>query len=212
MPSYSSTRFSALIFQDIARAIPQMISSKLAPELQEEGMDFIPNIDFLEKYQAAGIAYANASDSKIDLYFNTPKGLDFNMGGAATLVADWLGTNLDLGDTIDKWEETVLALDELKFAAERYAIDKGSLPGSLMDLVRTDGAYIEAIPPDPFGIGSGDTLRLINGTTPGTIIIYSIGPDQLDDRATIEYDPTDDFEGAGDISVTVTMPADEAAR
>ncbi len=212
LPSYSGTRFSALIFQDVARAIPQMISSTLAPELASEEFEFIPDIDFLETYEAAGIAYANASDSKIDLHFNTPGGLDFNLGGAATLVDDWLGPQIHYQDTMNKREEALLSLDNLKFAAEMYARDKGSLPDSLMDLLNPEGVYIDANPPDPIGQHRDETLQLIKGTAPGTIILYSIGPDQFDDRGTIEYDPMDDIGGSGDITVTVPMPAEETAR
>jgi len=68
---------------------------------------------------------------------------------------------------------TLLRLHELQLAAQAYLRDKGHDPAKLSDLVPD---YIEQIPEDPM---TGEPLRSV--TRGVQFIVYSVGPDGIDD-------------------------------
>ena len=207
LPSQASPTLSLLVYQDVASAIPELVRSKIMPSLDADAASFAPDVSFLERYRAAGIAYAEAQADHVDFFLQTPGGLDFNVGMAVPLVANWLAPRLNVSQTADLIAEAKVRLDELKAAAEAYRAAKGSYPAALSDLA--DGKYIERIPADPFAVTPGDLLRLAPGAQAGQILLYSIGPDKVDDKGLTLYDPENDIEGTGDI--VVRLPEEAAA-
>ena len=86
-------------------------------------------------------------------------------------------------------------LVRLATAAKYHFLVTGIFPASDGDL----GPLLPNGPPkDPFGDGP---LRYF--TTSDSLICYSVGPDKQDNRATVEYDPTNGTVSAGDISLKV---------
>lgn len=200
LPGKADMNFSFLVYQDIAKAIPSLIQSKIAPKLNAEELKKVPDMNFLERYRAPGIAYAVARRSTIDLFLSTPKGVDFNMGMAVPMIANWLSQKSDPTVIAKKYAAAQFALDEVKTAVEKYQTDKKKLPASLSDLV---GTYIDKVPDDPFGLREGDTLRFTKGPNPDQIIIYSIGPDETDDQARFPYELGKTGDISGDILIRI---------
>jgi hypothetical protein len=195
--------YSLLVYQDIAKSIPAFVKEKIAPQVDTEDGHVIPNLDFLTNYRAAGIAYAYARPGCVDLYLNTPRGIDFNVGMALPLVANWLVPRTDIGQTLTKVAEATVGLEEMQAAVEAFRIENGRLPTSLSEVAQPVGKYIERIPADPFAYVAGETLRLITGPEEGWITIYSIGPDGEDNRGALEYNIAQRYDAPGDIVVRI---------
>lgn len=202
LPKTAQTEFSLLVYQDIAKSIPGLLKNTLIPKLgAEAGM--MPDLGFLERYRAPGIAYAYAMPSYIDFHLNTPSGIDFNMGMAVPMVANWLAPLTNIGKTIDKVAEATVGLEKLEAAAEKFQKQNGRMPESLAELAHPVGQYISELPTDPFAPNGTDKLHLIPGAKPDEIILYSIGPDGVDSQGQIQLDQDKDINGPGDIVLTV---------
>ena len=210
LPGKSEANFSILVYQDIAKAIPELVRTKLTPKIgeREEVLKMIPDIGFLERYRAPGIAYACAHRTYVDFYLSTPKGVDFNVAMAAPLVANWLLPQVSIGLTARKYAEAQQRLEEMKVAVEKYQQENGRLPRSLTDLLHPAGRYLERIPEDPFGVMAGDTLRLVYARDKDQVTIYSIGPDGVDNQGAVVYEFEKDPNGEGDI--VIRIPPDSA--
>ena len=82
----------------------------------------------------------------------------------------------------------ILALREAVrtlIAAKLYELDNGAFPSSLEQLIPD---YLPAIPVDPF---DGDAIRA--KFEAGEIVVYSVGPDRIDDRGRPEIDSSGDI-------------------
>ena len=82
----------------------------------------------------------------------------------------------------------------MHLGAQGYLLDKGLPPADLEALVPE---YLDMIPDDPFADG-----RLRSATREGDFVIYSVGPDGVDDGAT----PIEGYakqDSTGDIVVTL---------
>lgn len=75
----------------------------------------------------------------------------------------------------DASERSMHSLLRASLALRAYRLERGGLPRSLDDLVRT--GYIDAVPEDPF-VADGSTLRY--RLSPGGPVVYSVGPDHVD--------------------------------
>jgi hypothetical protein len=75
-----------------------------------------------------------------------------------------------------------IRLLELAFAMRAYRLEHHELPNSLNDLVTA--GYLKSIPADPFR-ASGPLMYRKDGAKP---VIYSIGPDGIDNGGTAIYD------------------------
>jgi hypothetical protein len=203
IPGNARPNFSVLVYQDIAKALPELVRTKITPKLNPDTAQAMPNLALLERLRAPGIAYACSYPTRIDLFFNAPKGLDFNMGLAMPAVANWLGPKMNVGYTAKKVAEAQLGLEEMRKGIERFRQEKGRLPRNLSELASPSGRYIERIPEDPFGLAPGDALRLIEGPGRGQVTIYSIGPDGVDDQGKVPDVFEKEVEGKGDVVVTV---------
>jgi hypothetical protein len=210
LPEQAQTNFSLLVYQDLARSIPELLKTKLLPSLGGEAAGLIPNLDFLESFRAPGIAYAYAQPSYVDFYFSAPAGVDLNVGMAVPLVANWVAPRTAIGQTVDKYAQAEVALQDLAAAAEKFQRQNGRLPDSLAELA--DPKYIDKIPADPFAATPGATLLLIKGPQPGQITLYSVGPDGKDDQAQSEVNPDKDVSGPGDIVLRVARDAAPAKQ
>ena len=207
LPRRTGASFSMLTYQNIAAAIPDMLHARLVAAFGNNH-PLLPDLSFLSRYEAPGIAYAYASDSAIDLYLNTPSGIDLNMGMAIPVVANWLSERTSLGARLEGFATARRRLNDLAVAAMVFEAENGRLPRSLDELVMA--GMIAAIPGDPFGTAPDATLRLVVGPEPGTVTIYSIGPDQVDDGGRIVYDPIENLGGRGDIVLRLGAGASAA--
>jgi hypothetical protein len=204
-PSQAGTNFSLLIYQDVVKAIPGLLKNTVLPLAGGAGKGFFPDISFMERYRAPGIAYANANRRSIDLYLNTPGGIDLNMGLLAPLVANWLAPHLSTVQMADKYAEAVVGLNQMAAAAEQYKKDNGKYPNTAGELTQ-GGKYLKEIPQDPFSL-SGEALKMTPqeenaeaGAGAG-LILYSIGPDGVDQHGQIELKPDQKLDDPGDIVV-----------
>jgi hypothetical protein len=82
-------------------------------------------------------------------------------------------------------------------AVTRYRLDHAALPSHLSDLVPD---YLDAVPSDPF---DGHPLRL--AIKSDRWIIYSVGPDRVDDGG------TELVKGKGDVIFTLRLDHPQAA-
>jgi len=96
---------------------------------------------------------------------------------------------------LDASTRTAALLRQLQVAARCFALEKGRPPATLRDLVPT---YMEHVPDDPFGTGP---LKL--GRKDETLLIYSVGPDGMDDEGKPFTDSPLKAESGGDIVVVV---------
>lgn len=85
----------------------------------------------------------------------------------------------------------------VSIAMESYKIDNNKYTDNLSKLT-TPIAYMISIPKDAFS-EKEDSLKLITQSDGLHYILYSIGPDKNDNKAEIEYDPTNGANSAGDI-------------
>ena len=205
LPQERGATFSLLVYQNVAAVIPQLLKARLLPALGAAERGLAPDLSFMERYSAPGIAYAYADDHAIDFYLNAPSGIDLNMGMAVPVVADWLAKRTSIGQTVEKVVQAEDRLARLAAAATLFKQDQGHWPQSLADLLAGNGGSLDRIPEDPFGAAPGDTLRMTAGPGPDQVTFYSIGPDGNDDRGAVVYDPMQALEGKGDIAVTLPV-------
>ncbi|MEN6641267.1 MAG: hypothetical protein ABFE08_02340 [Armatimonadia bacterium] len=93
---------------------------------------------------------------------------------------------------------TAFRLHEAELAVRAYLLETGRLPESLTALVP---GYLPAVPADPFGEGP---LRAKAATN--SLLIYSVGPDGVDDGGKPHKEQFTSRESKGDIVVTVAIP------
>jgi hypothetical protein len=90
---------------------------------------------------------------------------------------------------------------ELDLALQLYAREHGAFPETLAPLV---GAPLEEIPADPFG--HGEPLRYRRAAD-GSAVLWSIGPDGVDDGARVNLLTTPGPPGAsGDLALPLSPP------
>jgi hypothetical protein len=94
----------------------------------------------------------------------------------------------------DASTRTAALVRQVQLAARWCALEKGHLPATLSDLVP---AYLRQVPDDPFG--EGPLRSKLDGDT---LLIYSIGPDGVDDDGTAILENLK-AESKGDIVVRV---------
>jgi len=95
-------------------------------------------------------------------------------------------------------------LTNLAFAASIYQAEHGTYPDSIEVLAPQ---YITAIPDDPF---SGEPLKL--ASVEGGLILYSVGPDLVDDGGNKEYDFKQESKDIKPGDITFVMGAPFADR
>lgn len=106
-------------------------------------------------------------------------------------VRKWLRSLREQSRVRGTVDDTGFELLRMTTAARYRLVTHGDFPQTVSDF----GPLLPAGPPmDPFANGA---LRFI--PTADALFCYSIGPDKRDDRATIEYDPTNGTISGGDI-------------
>jgi hypothetical protein len=85
----------------------------------------------------------------------------------------------------------------LQTALESYNVDWNAYPRTLAPCLTTPIAYITAIPGDPFAPQPKPLQYELNGKSMWKL--WSVGPDQKDDKAALEFDPTNGTVSAGDL-------------
>ena len=144
----------------------------LNPDAYVRLMDQMQNLSLLPYYQAAPKLAANAAEKPDSIFTSLI---------ASNLPREFQGCARGEADT---------ACMQVAVAMTRYRIDHGAFPSHLSDLVP---AYLESVPVDPF---DGHELRLV--VKNNKFIIYSVGPDGIDDGGA----PMSD-EGKGDVTFTL---------
>ena len=86
----------------------------------------------------------------------------------------------------------------LAVALESYQIDHNAYPPALAPNLTTPIAYIRYIPFDPFST-EAKTMRY-ELTEGKRWLLWSVGPDRVDDKGKIEYDPANGTVSKGDIT------------
>ncbi len=127
---------------------------------------------------------------------------------AIALLLPLLGAALMAPEAEKKIRETVTRaqadLRTIHVALESYFIDYNEYPTEMRQLT-TPIAYITRAFNDPFLAESDEItspvawLRFTMTPEPAKLVIWSVGPDLADQRAEIEYDPTNGTISAGDI-------------
>jgi hypothetical protein len=82
-----------------------------------------------------------------------------------------------------------------RLAAQTFALERGRMPGELANLVP---GYLPKVPDDPFGNGPLKSLPAGHA-----LLIYSIGPDGVDDNGAPILDPIIKEDSKGDVVVKV---------
>ncbi len=196
LPQGASSKVSLLLYQDVAKAIPTFLTTKLAAGMNAEQKAMLPDLAFLEKFHAAGVAYAIARKDAIDVCFSTPSGIDLNLGIGGRMVAHWFKPQMQIGERIGLYAQAEVELQDLAKAALEFQKKNNRLPASIAEMV--SGHFIKSAPEDPFA--KGQALKLAPGPTPGSIILYSIGADGVDDQGVLVADPTNG-KSEGDVSI-----------
>lgn len=93
---------------------------------------------------------------------------------------------------------TAFHLHETELAVRAYLLDNQRLPESLTALVPE---YLPAVPSDPFADGPVRAKASTN-----CLLIYSVGPDGVDDGGTAPKEQFTSRQSKGDIVVTVAAP------
>ena len=106
------------------------------------------------------------------------------------------GSEKELQEKIDKVKSQ---LRNLEVSMEAYCIDNNTYPGTLTSLT-TPIAYTRRIPEDPFALlEPGATVRLNVDTPDFHPIVYSVGPDGVDQKGEVVYNPEKGIKSEGDI-------------
>lgn len=197
LPSSGQSNYSLLFFQNFSSLAPQVMN-KMKAVLNPIDANNLPKIDLLNRFQAAGISYAFANEQYVDFYINGSSGVDFNMGGALPLIASlWTPRVMGINDD---WELLRVAQDNLRstsMAAEAFYVDNNRYPNTLDELL-SPVHYITSVPVDVYSKNK-ETIKYIVNQSDNSYVIYSMGPDQTDNRAEVIYDPTNGTISAGDI-------------
>lgn len=86
----------------------------------------------------------------------------------------------------------------LATAIEAYNVKTKTYPPALQPYLVSPVAFITSIPADPFSPG-GDPYHYWLDPATGRWIVWSVGPDQTDNRTAVVYDPSNGTVSAGDI-------------
>jgi len=103
-------------------------------------------------------------------------------------------------------EETRAALRCFEVAANAYLVDNNHHPLNMRGLT-TPVAYITHILPDPFA--PGEPIKMSLSGDSKEAIYYSVGPDGIDQKGSLTYDPTNGIISPGDILVRVAQVQNE---
>jgi HEAT repeat protein len=105
-------------------------------------------------------------------------------------------------ETEKQVERTQADLDSLSIAMQAHLIDTNAYPERLYQLT-TPVAYLSVLPEDPFA--TSDTQKLIRWKPDAkpAPLLYSIGPDRMDQGGAVVYDPTNGAASPGDIVRTL---------
>ncbi len=96
----------------------------------------------------------------------------------------------------DPLREAYAALEQTAFALEAYRAREGSYPAVIEALLKQD---LVGLPRDPFDPDGGPLRYAAPPSNPDGRVLYSLGPDRLDQRGT----PRDPITLAGDLCVPV---------
>ena len=198
LPDTNQMNYSLIFYQDLSRSLSQIGSKFFSAKLSEREKAFLPNFDSLKKYSAPGIGYLISNDQYMDFYINGSQGVDFNMGGAMPFVASLLMPKLFNQNLESKME---IANDRLKTTAtvlEAYKLEYTQYPGELKLLLEPLN-YLSEIPTDPFSENGSEPLWYVPTDSRDSYMIYSVGPDGVDDMGSVVYDPTNGLRSNGDI-------------
>lgn len=197
LPQTGQLNVSFLLYQDLARSMPQILKKVLAG-IPNSTRSRLPDFEFMSRYRAAGISYAISGEKYIDFYIKGSGGVDFNMGGALPLVASLIMPQLISQDLNHKLDITQARLKATASALESFYDDYNRYPEILEELT-PPASYLDAIPEDPFSENGSKPIYYSVNQTKDAYVLYSVGPDGIDGLGSIAYDPSNGTTSAGDI-------------
>ncbi|MCX7000337.1 MAG: hypothetical protein NT106_08610 [Candidatus Sumerlaeota bacterium] len=103
-------------------------------------------------------------------------------------------------------EETRAALRCFEVAANAYLVDYNHIPINMRGLT-TPIAYISRTIQDPFA--PGEPIKMSLSGDSKEAIYYSVGPDGIDQKGALTYDPTNGVKSPGDILVILAQVQNE---
>ncbi|MBN1901454.1 zf-HC2 domain-containing protein [Candidatus Sumerlaeota bacterium] len=197
LPASGQLNFSFFNYYNIGKAMPDLITNFSRRNFTQRQQSMVPDVKVVERFQSAGIGYAYSSDQYIDFYINGSMGVDFNFGGALPLIA-----NLVSSAVFDEYDSRfVRAQDNLKStqaALEAYHVDNNRYPDILAELV-SPVAYLTSVPTDPLSGNGSMKLQYYVIEGKDACVLYSAGPDGVDDSGIVVYDPTNGTNSKGDL-------------
>jgi hypothetical protein len=187
--------FARLCFKE-AMADPEQLraltGSAGGDKLSDGALQLLHDVQMPISWQRLGPYYDRLRANAERPYAQTEKDLEPPQDDALLLVV------APFAKTIlwrDRSIRTTAALRIAQLAARAYALEKGHVPETLAELVPE---YLDKAPDDPFGAGPL-SARLADGK----LLVYSLGPDGLDDGAKA-IEGTPDVAAKGDMVVGVT--------
>ena len=198
LPDTNQMNFSMIVYQDLSRCLSQVGNTFYALNFSEEEKELLPDFSSIEKYSAPGIGYMISNDQYVDFYINGSMGVDFNMGGAMPFVA-----NLIMPKVFDQSLESKIKaannrLDMTVAALKAYRNDNMKYPPYLDALV-SPVSYLGVVPVDPLSENGTDSLKYIPINNQDGYMIYSVGPDGVDDKGLVNYYENNGLRSTGDI-------------
>ncbi|MFH0795011.1 MAG: zf-HC2 domain-containing protein [bacterium] len=198
LPETGRINFSALLYQDITRVAPELLNH-VTKNWNDRERAYLPKIDLLDKYRAAGLSYAISTEDHVDFYVKGSLGVDFNLGGAMPLIATFLMPKVLQQDRESRLDTVTWAIFATGSALEAYNVDnKGRYPDTLSDLV-SPVRYLEEVPKDPYASAVNAEIQYSVTSDRDSYVLYSVGLDGRDNMGVIAYDPTNGVISAGDL-------------
>jgi hypothetical protein len=197
LPTSGQLNFSFFNYYNIGKALPGLITNFSQKNFTQGEQAMMPDVDVVERFQTAGIGYAYSSDQYIDFYINGSMGVDFNFGGALPLIANLVSTSV-FDDFDSRFVRAQDNLRSTQTALEAYHVDNNRYPDILQELV-SPVAYLTSVPRDPLFENGTKNLQYYAIPEKDAYVLYSVGPDGLDDSGIVIYDPTNGTTSRGDL-------------
>lgn len=197
LPTSGQLNFSFFNYYNIGKALPGLITNFSQKNFSQREQAMMPDVKVVERFQTAGIGYAYSSDQYIDFYINGSMGVDFNFGGALPVVANLISTAV-FDDFDSKYVRTLKDLKSTQTALESYHVDNNRYPEILQELI-SPVKYISSVPRDPLFENGSEYLKYYAIPEKDAYVIYSVGPDGIDDSGLVIYDPTNGTSSKGDL-------------
>jgi hypothetical protein len=197
LPASGHLNFSFFNYYNIGKALPDLITNFSQRNLSQSDQAMMPDVKVVERFQTAGIGYAYSSDQYIDFYINGSMGVDLNLGGALPVIANLISTSV-FNDFDSRYVRAWDNLKSTQTCLESYHVDNNRYPEILQELI-SPVQYISSVPRDPLFENGSVPLNYYSFQEKDAYILYSVGPDGVDDSGIVTYDPSNGTSSKGDL-------------